>query len=146
MIVGGREDYVLTHEEMLAALGYEAVGFATAEAALAACKTDPDRFDIIVVGQLGNPGRSLELATALHSIMPRLPKILAINTAFEISADTLLAAGISDVIRWPIAAEEIAIALAHSRAFDGNSLYQETRLVPSMALNRSRSLIVTPPS
>jgi signal transduction histidine kinase len=146
MIVGGRDDHVLTHEETLAALGYEAVGFATAEAALAACKTDPDRFDIIVVGQLGSLARSLELATALHSIMPRLPKILAVNTSFEISADTLLAAGISDVIRWPIAAEEIAMALAHSRAFDGNSLYQETRLVPSMSLTRSKSLVVTPPS
>jgi signal transduction histidine kinase len=148
MIVGGKDECVLTHEEMLAALGYEAVGFATADAALAACETDPGRFDMIVVGQLGTLARSLELATALHSILPRLPKILAVNTAFEISADTLLAAGISDVIRWPISAEEIAITLAHSRVLDGHSLYREGRLVPSkpLALPAPRSPALTTPS
>jgi signal transduction histidine kinase len=137
MIVGGNRKCVLNHEEMLAALGYEAVGFTTAEAALAACRADPDRFDMIVVGQLGTLARSLELATELHSIMPRVSKILAVNTALEISADALLAAGISDVIRWPITAEEIAVTLAHSRTLDADALHQARQSVSSITLPRT---------
>ena len=116
----------------------------TADVALAACRADPERFDMIVVGQLGTLARSLELATELHSIVPRVPKILAINTALEISADALLAAGISDVIRWPIATEEIAVTPAHSRTLDGDALYQPRQSVspttPPRTAPRSRAL------
>jgi hypothetical protein len=59
---------------------------------------------------------SLEVAAGLHSTVPRLPILFATEGAIEIGADTLVAAGISDVVRWPIVAEEIAMALAHSRA------------------------------
>jgi signal transduction histidine kinase len=131
MIVVGDGERVLRDEEMLAALGYEAVGFATADAALAACKADPERFDMVVVGQFGSLAQSLELATALHAVAPRLPIVLAVNAAFEIGADTLLAAGISDVVRWPIVAEEIAIALAHSVALSSVKPQPGRHLVPS---------------
>lgn len=148
MVVGGNSTCVLNHEEMLAALGYEAVGFMTADAALAACRADPERFDMIVVGQLGTLARSLELATEIHSMVPRVPKILAVNTALEISPDALLAAGISDVIHWPIAAEEIAVTLAHSRMLDGDALSQERQSVSPITLPRTipRSRALTYPS
>ncbi|MBV9562447.1 MAG: two-component system VirA-like sensor kinase [Bradyrhizobium sp.] len=110
MLVAGSER-LLRDEELLAALGYEPVGFATAEAALAASGAHPDRFDMVVVGHLGPIGASLELAAALHAALPAAPIVLA-RTATEIDADTLVSAGISDVVRWPIVAEEIAVALA----------------------------------
>jgi hypothetical protein len=120
----------------------------TADAALAACRADPERFDTIVVGQLGTLARSLELATEIHSMVPLVPKILAVNTALEISADALLAAGISDVIHWPIAAEEIAVTLAHSRMLDGDALSQERQSVSPITLPRTipRSRALTYPS
>jgi hypothetical protein len=40
--------------------------------------------------------------------------VLASKAAIEVGADTLARAGVSDVVRWPIVAEEIAMALAHS--------------------------------
>jgi signal transduction histidine kinase len=107
---------VLRDEEMLAALGYEPVGFTSADAALVACHADADRFDMAVVGHFGLAARALELAAALHAAAPRLPIVLASKAALEIGADTLVRAGISDVVRWPIIAEEIAIALAHNSA------------------------------
>jgi DNA-binding NtrC family response regulator len=148
MVVGGNTKSVLNHEEMLAALGYEAVGFMTADAALTACRADPERFDMIVVGQLGTLARSLELATELHSIVPRVPKILAVNAALEINADALLAADISDVIRWPIAAEEIAVTLAHSRMLDRDTIDHEHQSVLPIARPRTipRSRALTYPS
>ena len=69
-----------------------------------------------VVGPFGLAARSLHLAATLHASAPRLPIVLAAQAAIEIGADTLVRAGISDVVRWPIVAEEIAMALAHSSA------------------------------
>jgi signal transduction histidine kinase len=111
MLVAHDAERVLRDEEMLAALGYEPVGFTNADAALAACRADPTRFDMAVVGHFGLAARSLELAAALHASAPRLPIVLASKAAIEIGADTLVRAGISDVVRWPIVAEEIAMAL-----------------------------------
>jgi DNA-binding NtrC family response regulator len=119
MLVAGDCDRLLGDEEMLAALGYEALGFSTAEAARAASDAAPDRFDIVVVGQVGSFAQSLELATDLHRSLPSVPIVLATRVAFEIGTDTLLAAGISDVVRWPIVAEEIAIALSHVSELGG---------------------------
>jgi len=107
---------LLRDEEMLAALGYEPVGFATAETALAACKAKPQRFDALIVGYLGSSASSLELATALHAAAAHAPIMLAARSTERIGADILIAAGISDVVRWPIVAEEIATALAHRSA------------------------------
>jgi DNA-binding NtrC family response regulator len=126
MIGGGRGETVLLvtsdtarllrDEEMLAALGYEPVGFATAETALAACRIRPQRFDALIVGYLGSSAASLELATALRVVAAHAPIVLATRSIEEIGADTLIAAGVSDVVRWPMVAEEIATALAHRSA------------------------------
>jgi CheY-like chemotaxis protein len=123
MIIAGRGETVLLvtcdgarllrDEEMLAALGYEPVGFATGETALAACKAKPHRFDALIVGHLGSLASSLELATALHAAAAHAPIMLAARSTEEIGAEALIAAGVSDVVRWPIVAEEIATALAH---------------------------------
>jgi hypothetical protein len=47
---------VLADEEMLAALGYEPVGFTHAEDALAACRMIPNRFDACLVGHIASAG------------------------------------------------------------------------------------------
>jgi AmiR/NasT family two-component response regulator len=122
MLVARDGERVLRDEEMLAALGYEPVGFTAADAAMAACRADPHRFDMVIVGDFGSVAASLDLAAALHAALPRLPIVLATATAIEIGADTLVSAGISDVVRWPIMAEEIAMALA-----EGSASKAETR-------------------
>ena len=70
-------------------------------------------FDALIVGYLGSSASSLELATALHAAAPHAPIMLAARSTEAIGADILIAAGVSDVVRWPIVAEEIATALAH---------------------------------
>ncbi|WP_426419701.1 two-component system VirA-like sensor kinase [Bradyrhizobium genosp. A] len=130
MLVAHDAEGVLRDEEMLAALGYEPVGFTNADAALAACRADADRFDMAVVGHFGPAARSLELAAALHAAAPRLPIVLASKAVIEIGADAVLTAGIADVVRWPIIAEELAMALADSAALtrpDGRLQRQPAR-------------------
>jgi nitrogen-specific signal transduction histidine kinase len=113
LIVASGNARLLRDEETLAALGYEPVGFSSAEAALAACRAAPERFDTLVVGYLGSVAASLELAAALHATAPRVPIVLASKSTEEVGADTLVAAGVTDVVHWPIVASQIAAALHH---------------------------------
>lgn len=112
MVVGPDKDRLLGDEEKLAALGYEAVGFLTAEAAVQACEACPDRFDFVVVGQLGSLDHSLQVANDLHVALPATPIIVAARSSSDIDPDKLVAAGISDVVRWPMLTGEIAAALS----------------------------------
>jgi hypothetical protein len=93
---------LLRDEEMLAALGYEPVGFTDPEAALTACRARPDRFDALLLARKGG---------GIASGCPDLPIVLETRSAEEIGADSLVIAGIADVVRWPMAAAEIAAAL-----------------------------------
>jgi CheY-like chemotaxis protein len=95
-----------------AALGYEPVGFTRVADALEACREAPKRFDILLVAHHVAVATTLELAADLHAIVPNVPIVLAAAWAKEATADALVAAGVSDVVRWPIVATEMAAALA----------------------------------
>jgi hypothetical protein len=120
MLVAQNIECVMRDEEVLAALGYEPVGFSTQDSALAASRADPARFDIVVVGHFGSTAAAISLASAIHAVIPRVPIVLATKAAFEIAADTLVTAGIVDVVRWPLLADEVAVALAHGAMLGRN--------------------------
>jgi CheY-like chemotaxis protein len=117
LVVEDANERLLADEEMLAALGYEPVGFTRSADALAACRAAPKRFDALVVGHLAPANSALDLATALHEAVPDLPILLATASVHQIGADALLAAGISEVVRRPLISAEIASALARSLQF-----------------------------
>jgi DNA-binding NtrC family response regulator len=71
----------------------------------------PGRFDLILIGQLLPLTAPLELATALHEIAPGVPVLLATASADQFAANSLIEAGISDVVPWPIIAAEVATAV-----------------------------------
>jgi len=114
LVVDNARERLLADEEMLAALGYEPVGFARAGDALAACRTVQQRFDALIIGHLLPANSALDLATALRETVPDLPILLATASANEIGADALAAAGISEVVRRPLISAQIASALARS--------------------------------
>jgi signal transduction histidine kinase len=116
LIVANDNARVLGDEEMLAALGYEPVGFAVADAALAACRARPERFDALIIGHFGSVIETLELAAALHQAALHLPIVLATKPTEEIGVDALLMVGITDTVHWPIVPAEIAAALHHCLA------------------------------
>jgi len=85
---------LLRHEEILAALGYEPVGFTKLnEAALAHAVRA--RFDVALVCHQPGATSALDFATALHDIAPNLPIILATPSARDLDAPMLAASGIS---------------------------------------------------
>jgi signal transduction histidine kinase/CheY-like chemotaxis protein len=102
---------LLRHEEILAALGYEPVGFTKLhEAALA--HVAQARFDAALVCHQPGAKSALALATALHDIAPALPIILSAPSARDLDAPLLAASGVSEVVHHPLTSAELAAALS----------------------------------
>jgi CheY-like chemotaxis protein len=108
LVVDSERERLLRDEEMLAALGYEPVGFERPADAIAACRSAPDRFDAIVICH----GASVHLARALHEFMPRRPMLFATTSTIDISLDALAEAGIAEVLSRPLVSSEAPAALA----------------------------------
>lgn len=104
---------LLRHEEILAALGYEPVGFTNLMDAINACRTTPTRFDAAVLCCHLHGGAALiKDANELRAAAPRLPLILATISAREIAAPALAGAGIAGIIRHPLLSAELAGVLS----------------------------------
>jgi signal transduction histidine kinase len=112
LIVEGEQERLLRDEEMLAALGYEPVGFRHSADALAAYRAAPGRFDYILVSQAPQSRSGLDLARALRALAPRQPLLLATASTLDIGVDALAEAGICEVLRRPLSSTELAAALA----------------------------------
>jgi signal transduction histidine kinase/CheY-like chemotaxis protein len=111
LVVDDDAERLLREEEILAALGYEPVGFATAAGALAACQSRPERFDTVVVALCDHDAEMLEFATALHALAPDLPIVCVAGSADGIVADELAGAGVSEIVHRPLNSSELASAL-----------------------------------
>jgi len=112
LVVESERERRLYNEEMLAALGYEPVGFEHPADAIAACRSAPDRFDIILVSHASQTSVGLDLTRALHKVAPRQPILFATSSTIDVGVEALADAGISDVLRRPLASTELAAALA----------------------------------
>jgi signal transduction histidine kinase/CheY-like chemotaxis protein len=107
---------LLRHEEILAALGYEPVGFTAPAEATSACRAEPARFDAALICQQPGTTLALDFATALHGITANLPIILVTSSASELDAPLLAASGISELVRQPLMSAELAAALSRCLA------------------------------
>jgi signal transduction histidine kinase/CheY-like chemotaxis protein len=116
LLVDDETPLVLLGEEMLAALGYEPVGFESSAEALAAFRTDPDRFDLLLTDEIMPGMTGTELAVALHQLRPELPIVLMTGHGGELPPRRLRAAGICEVLRKPLSTAEIAASLSRHLA------------------------------
>ena len=112
LVVQSERDRLLFEEEMLAALGYEPVGFECPADAISACRSTPDRFDVILVSDASQTAAGVDLAHALHEAAPRQPVLLATASAIDVRLDALAEAGISELLSRPLVSTELAEALA----------------------------------
>jgi signal transduction histidine kinase len=95
----------LHDEEILAALGYEPVGYGIAADALAACEASPQRFDVILLAHPTAVLEMLELSAHLRRLVPGVPILLATFSADAVGVAELMRAGVADILPWPIAAD-----------------------------------------
>jgi DNA-binding response OmpR family regulator len=112
LIIERERERLLYDEEMLAALGYEPVGYEHAADAIAACRNEPDRFDAIVVSDAPQTRDGVHLARALRAAAPHQPLLLATASTDHPGLDVLAQVGISEIIRKPLVGSELAAALA----------------------------------
>jgi CheY-like chemotaxis protein len=112
MVVDDETALVELAEELLAGLGYEPVGYGSAEAALAAFKADPDRFDALLTDQT-LPGMSgSELAQQILAVRPRLPILLMSGNLTEPSERAAREIGVRSTLHKPLALQELSERLA----------------------------------
>ncbi|WFU69931.1 two-component system VirA-like sensor kinase [Bradyrhizobium sp. CB2312] len=102
---------LLRNEEILAALGYEPVGFSRLDDAEAACRAARTRFDVALVCHVPG-GSSLDLAYLLHDAAPGLPIILASPSVHHFAAPLLATAGVTELVHHPLMSAELAAALS----------------------------------
>src|ERR1700730_3568377 len=111
LVLETERERLLRHEEILAALGYEAVGF-TELAKAAQAYAVQTRFDAALISHQRGAASALDFATALHDIAPDLPIILATPSARDLDAQRLASSGIFEVVHHPLTSSELAGALS----------------------------------
>jgi len=121
LIVDDEATLVPLAEEMLAALGYEAVGFDHSVTALEAFRAAPDRFDVVLTDDIMPEMTGTELAGALHEIRPSLPVILMTGGVRPIGSRRLQDAGIREVVKKPLLSATVADVLARHLSPQGGS-------------------------
>jgi signal transduction histidine kinase len=112
LVLETNRERLLRHEEVLAALGYEPVGFTTPAEAVEACKAKRARFDAALICHQPGSSLALEFATVLHRIAPGLPIILATPAVQDLGAPVLAASGIFGVVRHPLNSAELSNTLS----------------------------------
>jgi signal transduction histidine kinase len=102
---------LLRHEEILAALGYEPVGFTGLQEAAQACAVRA-RFDAALLCHQPGASFALDFATTLRELAPNLPIVLATTSARDLDAQLLAVSGVSEVVHHPLTSSELAGALS----------------------------------
>ncbi|MCX4196073.1 two-component system VirA-like sensor kinase, partial [Methylobacterium organophilum] len=110
MIVGRAPTAVQEDEETLAVLGYEPIGYTDPDAALAALRKDPRRFDLLIVESQLADQSGLTFARSAAQIVNR-PIVLSLSAADTVKPEVLSAIPIVDVARRPWRSNALALTL-----------------------------------
>jgi PAS domain S-box-containing protein len=112
MIVDDERPLVAVAKEMLAALGYQPVGFESSSAALQAFQAEPQRFDLILTDEAMPDLVGTELAHQIRRIQPTLPIILMSGHGGAQLTRRAAAVGAQEVLRKPLQGRDLAESLA----------------------------------
>lgn len=112
MVIDDEEPLLQMAEELLAGLGYEPVGYATAETALAAFEANPARFDAVLTDQMLPGLQGSELARRLLALRPDLPIVLMSGNLSEGVEAEVRALGVRAALHKPLALRELADRVA----------------------------------
>jgi signal transduction histidine kinase/ActR/RegA family two-component response regulator len=109
LIVDDEKPLVQLGEEMVAALGYEPIGFDDSTRALAAFRADPQRFDLVLADEIMPGMTGTQLAAALHAIRPDLPILLMTGFGGAVESAPTDAC---EILKKPLLPTDIASAIA----------------------------------
>jgi len=112
LLLETNSENLLRGEDLLAALGFEPVGFQRAADAEDVLRSGPERFDVFLIGDIGSTAEALRHAASFHGQAPSRPIVLAAASPHSLNASELTEAGISDIVHSPIVPSEIAASLS----------------------------------
>ncbi len=121
LLVDDDEALVLLGEEMIAALGYEPVGFQDSQAALEAFQARPARFDLVLTDQLMPRMSGTALATRLREIRPDIPILLMSGFGGPELAHKARRAAVHALLKKPLRSRDLAQAIAGALSAAENS-------------------------
>ena len=119
LLVDDEETLVRLGEEMIAALGYEPVGFTSSAAALAAFRSSPERFNAVLTDETMPDLTGSELAREIHAIRPDLPIVMMSGFVTSALAARARDAGVFDVLAKPLVTRDLARNLASALRHGG---------------------------
>ena len=114
LVVDDEPALVALAEELLAGLGYEPLGTPSPEAALAAFRAEPQRFDLLLTDERMPGMAGTALVRELHALRPGLPVVLASGYAGPGLDARAAQAGIGVVVAKPLTRAALAHALARA--------------------------------
>lgn len=112
LLVDDEPPLVALGEEMLAALGYEPIGFTSSRQALASFLGDPGRFDLVITDEVMPELTGTRLARRLHQLRPELPILLATGHSGPILLEQARQMGIREILKKPLQLRELAESIA----------------------------------
>ena len=95
--------------------------------AIAACRAESGRFDVMIIGDVVGPVGALDLARRLHVIAADRPILIVSDTVGNIRLELLAEAGVLEVLQKPL--ESIDLAEALERCLGGQVVTTVTPLV-----------------
>ena len=113
VIVVDDEDALLAlAAEVLRRLGYQPATFPTGEAALKAFCAAPQEFDAVITDEIMPGLTGTELAQSMRALRADLPIVLISGYIGPVMTERALAAGVSEILKKPVQARELAAALS----------------------------------
>jgi CheY-like chemotaxis protein len=112
LLVDDEEALVRLGEEMVAELGYDAVGLSSSEEALALFRAEPERFDAVLSDEAMPGLTGSELTVEIRKIRPNIPVVLMSGYVTPALSARAQDAGVVDVLAKPLVSREIARSLA----------------------------------
>jgi PAS domain S-box-containing protein len=114
LVVDDEEPLLAVTCESLRRLGYEPTGFADAQAALAEFEREPERYDAVLTDEVMPDFTGTQLATVVLGRRSNLPVILVSGYVGSIISELATSAGVREILKKPVHAQELASALARA--------------------------------
>lgn len=114
LLVDDEDTLVELGEELLAALGYEPVGFTSPIKAWEAFRRAPSRFDAVLTDETMPECTGLELARLIRTLRTEVPIFIVSGYFAPERQEQGKALGITRILRKPLAASELATVLAQA--------------------------------
>src|SRR6185295_8929765 len=115
LIVDDEPELVRLAEEIVASLGYEAIGFSDASAAIESFPRSPERFDAVLTDERMPVLHGTTLAAMIHALRADIPILLVTGHRERQTDVRALRAGIIEILDKPLRAGALRAALG--RAF-----------------------------